>query len=189
METAFVCELATAADTAIVRVRGELDIATAPTFDFALREAAVTGLRTLVLDLREVTFIDSSAMQVLITGKEIAEQHGLELEIMAGDGPVRRLLEITKLSNHLHLLAGNPGVLGLEGRNVTKPDFRQLSTPLFCEACGRAIGRGDELWWQLSDGRIIHATSESQRVMIAQWQSDERGKGSRFYHSSCLPAA
>jgi anti-anti-sigma factor len=52
-------------DAAWVRVAGELDIDTAPQLEQTLRKADVRA-RLIVIDLREVTFMDCSGLHVIL---------------------------------------------------------------------------------------------------------------------------
>jgi anti-sigma B factor antagonist len=86
--------------TARVVVQGELDLAAAPTLRHALsslrREA-----RSTILDLREVTFMDSSGLRVLLeAGQHSAAGWGVSVLLPAG-GPVCRLIAIAGVENAL----------------------------------------------------------------------------------------
>ena len=77
----------------IVSVHGELDLATAPQLDEALR-ARPPGTR-LVIDLSGCTFLDSSGVRVLaLQATEVANQ-GSRLELVVVDTGIARVLEIT----------------------------------------------------------------------------------------------
>src|SRR3712207_4904091 len=61
--------------TRLIAVAGELDIATIPTLRSRLDEAADAGVRGLVLDLREVTFIDSVSIAAIVGLRRRLGQH------------------------------------------------------------------------------------------------------------------
>ncbi|MER7278245.1 STAS domain-containing protein [Dactylosporangium sp. NPDC000244] len=76
----------------VLAVRGEVDVATAP----ALREAIVRAVdgrpARVVIDLAAVSFMDSSALGVLISGYKYAQGAGVAM-VLASPGPgVYRLL-------------------------------------------------------------------------------------------------
>ena len=54
-------------DVPVVRVSGEIDVATAPTLNAAMREQIDDGHRVLELDMHRVTFLNSSGLGVLIS--------------------------------------------------------------------------------------------------------------------------
>ena len=82
---------------AVVTVRGELDLFTAPRLHEALEEAGELGARRLVVDLARVSFIDSSALGVLIAvGRKLRAAEG-SLDLVCQDDHVRRVLELTGL--------------------------------------------------------------------------------------------
>lgn len=87
----------------VVHVRGELDLASAPQLSAVLSEAAVAALAAdlpVLLDLAEVTFIDSSALRALvIAGRELADA-GRVLQIGPRSEMVTRVLSMTSLDQH-----------------------------------------------------------------------------------------
>ncbi|MFI1100901.1 STAS domain-containing protein [Streptomyces melanogenes] len=56
---------------AVVRVRGELDLVTAPQVRRVVHEAVAAGRHDLVLDLSGVLFCDSSGVGVLIASRRL----------------------------------------------------------------------------------------------------------------------
>ena len=76
-----------------LRPTGELDIATAPRLDRALREGRRPG-EEVVLDLSGLEFIDSTGLRVVVRGVEAAAQEGWELRLRHGPPAVRRVFEI-----------------------------------------------------------------------------------------------
>ncbi|MGK5630849.1 STAS domain-containing protein [Streptomyces sp. URMC 123] len=56
---------------AVIRVSGEMDLATAPSLRQQVHEAVAEGRRDLVLDLSEVFFCDSSGVGVLIATRKL----------------------------------------------------------------------------------------------------------------------
>jgi anti-anti-sigma factor len=82
----------------VVVARGELDLATAPFVEQAVRAPAGAGGH-LVLDLRGLSFMDSSGVRVLITTHGAVEAAGGRLSLVIGDedGPVGQVLRISGL--------------------------------------------------------------------------------------------
>ena len=82
----------------VLIVEGEVDISTAARFHEALSAAVSGGHGPLVLDLSEVTFIDSTAVHVLstIAGALDAQRRRLAVACVEGR-PVHRVLSLTGL--------------------------------------------------------------------------------------------
>ena len=90
-------QVSTAADSraVVIRLVGELDLAGAPALTSAVQWAvAEGGEQPLVLDMREVSFIDSTGVRTLL---EAANAAGRTLALMAPSSPVTRVLELTRL--------------------------------------------------------------------------------------------
>jgi anti-sigma B factor antagonist len=83
---------------------GELDIATAPQLEQALVEATSGPASELVLDLRELTFMDSTGLRALAQANLKAEQAGTALAIWRGSRQIERVLEISGLGPLLPLV-------------------------------------------------------------------------------------
>ena len=83
----------------IVSLAGELDLYNAEEVRRALLDTLVDGAELLVVDLSEVTFIDSTALGVLIEARSrMADRSGFRL---AAPGlEVRRALEVSGLDRH-----------------------------------------------------------------------------------------
>jgi anti-anti-sigma factor len=93
-------------ELATIIVSGELDLATVPQLSAAVAEHDDAGL--LVLDLTAVTFIDSTGVRVLIQADRSCARSGSRLAVLAGQGPVRRVLDLCKLDGRLALFTEHP---------------------------------------------------------------------------------
>ena len=80
---------------AVVHVDGELDLATAPELEKLL--AGIDLGERLVIDLSPCTFLDSSAVRVLITTIRDAGERGGAVTLVAPDPGVARVLEIASV--------------------------------------------------------------------------------------------
>jgi anti-sigma B factor antagonist len=85
-------------DRVVLEAQGELDLATVPAVDREVQELCASGCRSIVLDLRPLTFIDSSGLSLLLRLDAQARSDGFSFAIVEGDGPVRRLLALTNLT-------------------------------------------------------------------------------------------
>jgi anti-sigma B factor antagonist len=93
---------------ATVVVSGELDLATVPRLSDTVAEHCDASL--LVLDLNAVTFMDSTGVRVLIEADRACagSGSGSRLVVLAGDGPVRRVLDLCELDGRLALVTEHP---------------------------------------------------------------------------------
>lgn len=87
---------------------GELDIATAPDLEQALTEATANSVTEIVLDLRELTFMDSSGLRTLAQANSSAQEQGVALSIIRGPRQIERVLEISGLGPLLPLVDAPP---------------------------------------------------------------------------------
>jgi anti-anti-sigma factor len=81
----------------VVRVSGEIDIATAPALAEALRarlEAAGPGAE-LIVDLAAVTFIDARGLATLLEAAETARSRGIVLRTTGRPSCLRRIIAVT----------------------------------------------------------------------------------------------
>ena len=88
----------------ILDLEGEIDIYTATDFKEALLESIAGGARHVIVDASKVTFMDSSALSVLIGGRQRLHSLGGSLAVVCSDR-IERLLEITGLHHALALYA------------------------------------------------------------------------------------
>jgi anti-sigma B factor antagonist len=89
-----VAERVTGAGIHVVAVDGELDMTAAPRLRDAIDAAIAAGAVTVVVDLDEVTFIDSTAIGVLLAARERMLRSGGSFELVCGEPNVLRVLEI-----------------------------------------------------------------------------------------------
>lgn len=82
-------------DIAVVTLSGEVDLYTAPEFHETLLRVADSA-RRIVVDLSAVTFLDSTALGVLVGGAQRLPDDGALL-IVCGDDRLWRTLEIVGL--------------------------------------------------------------------------------------------
>lgn len=89
-----------------VALRGELDLAAAPVAEAALAKAEATadGAGEIVIDLRELTFMDSTGLRLLVTADRRASAGGRALVVVRGPAEVQRVIEVTGLDGRLRLV-------------------------------------------------------------------------------------
>jgi anti-sigma B factor antagonist len=97
----FVCPWEMASwGTAWVRVTGELDLCTSPELCQTLGEAQ-RAAPVVVLDLRELCFIDSSGVHVILDAAHDTRRYGGRLLIVRGPASVDRVLTLTGVGKHV----------------------------------------------------------------------------------------
>ena len=87
---------------------GELDIASAPEFESAIAEATAEPGAKLILDLRELTFMDSTGLRALAQTNARSDEAGFALSIVRGPRQIERVLEISGLADLLPLVDAPP---------------------------------------------------------------------------------
>ena len=82
----------------VLAVSGELDIATVDQFLTQARAALDTAAGVLVVDFGGVTFVDSTGLGSLVRLVNEARKNGKEVELVRVRREVRRVLDLTGLS-------------------------------------------------------------------------------------------
>ena len=89
-------------DSVIVRAVGELDVASAPSFEEELRHALATDASAIVVDLARVTFMDSTGLRALLVATGTSNMNstrvGVRRELTTA---VQRTLEVTGMAEKL----------------------------------------------------------------------------------------
>jgi anti-anti-sigma factor len=93
----------------VVAVSGELDIDTMVELSTALA-AGGGGLATTVVDLRGLTFIDSSGVSGVLTAARRARDAGSRLVCVPGPPPIQRIFELTGVDTVLEWVDGPDGL-------------------------------------------------------------------------------
>lgn len=86
-----------------IAVRGELDLSTAPDLEAPLDRALESGEGSLLIDLSECEFIDSTGIALIVRTWQRLDsgENGRLLAICTGNDQVRRVLEITGLEHSI----------------------------------------------------------------------------------------
>ena len=91
----------------VLLLKGELDLATAGEFRQCLHN--LVG-QTVVIDFTDVTYMDSTALGVLVAVHQRAEESGGQFRLCGVQPSQMRLLEITGLTEYLTLDRENTSV-------------------------------------------------------------------------------
>jgi anti-sigma B factor antagonist len=111
-----------------VRVVGEVDLSTAPDLKEALAEVIEGGGLGVLVDLSEVTFIDSTTLGVLMGAVKRLRPRGGEVAIACHDPNIRRIFEITLL-DRIFAIFDTPaeGAAHLRARTDAPQEMKRLN--------------------------------------------------------------
>jgi anti-anti-sigma factor len=85
----------------ILALHGELDAAAAPQLEKLLEENRREGHLRVILDLSELTFVDSAGVSVLIKAKKEAEEQGSQFILRRPTPQVHRLFAVVGMVDWL----------------------------------------------------------------------------------------
>lgn len=88
-----------------VGLSGEIDLSTVTELEERLKDSLDENPRLLVLDLREVTFLDSSGLRLLLRLDERQKDAGGRLVLVQGGRRVARVFELTGAGERLEMVA------------------------------------------------------------------------------------
>ena len=92
-------------DSAVhLALSGELDISTAPRLEDDLHRVEAERPELIVLDLRDLSFLDSTGLRLLIMADARAKEDGRRLAIGRANDMVQRVLHITRLDERLEVV-------------------------------------------------------------------------------------
>lgn len=89
----------------VVKLPERLVMANAPAVRKELLEMVALGHRHLVIDLGEVTFIDSSGLSVLVSAHKAASKEQGSVALLNPSNNVRALIELTRMHEVFHIFA------------------------------------------------------------------------------------
>jgi anti-sigma B factor antagonist len=96
--------------TVLVVVEGELELTTAPRFKQLLVKAIDEGKRAIVVDFSRLTFIDSTALGVLVAA-QLRMQEDARLAIVCTHPQVLSVFEITGITQSFRIERERAGAL------------------------------------------------------------------------------
>jgi anti-sigma B factor antagonist len=85
-------------------LQGELDLSTVGKVQEELRRVEASAPPVVVLDLKKLTFLDSTGLRCLVTADERAREAGRRVVIVRGPDPVQRVFSITRLEERLEMV-------------------------------------------------------------------------------------
>jgi anti-sigma B factor antagonist len=100
--------------TKLISVSGELDLASGPELESELDKVSAPETTLVVVDLRELEFMDSTGLSIIVRAHQRLAEGGCELGLVRGSTQVQRLLDLTGVAERVRLV-GAPEEL-LNGR-------------------------------------------------------------------------
>jgi anti-sigma B factor antagonist len=104
----FSCEVRRNGSSAWVRPAGDLDLDTVHRVEAALAELRDEGCGNLVLDLRGLTFMDSTGLRLVIRWHTAARDEGFQFAVVPGPEVVQRVFRLTGMDAHLTIAEPPP---------------------------------------------------------------------------------
>jgi anti-sigma B factor antagonist len=91
----FAATMATAPDRATLRLTGELDLATKEELLELIAEAEASGVPLVHIDLRLLSFIDSTGISLLLQATDRGRKNNHRVEFSVSEGPIQRTLRLS----------------------------------------------------------------------------------------------
>ena len=113
--TDFPLNVATPRGEAIVAVTGDLDLATAGDLRRRLSGVIENDQGDVVLDMSDVTYMDSSGLSVVLEVRDVLQRQGRTLVIARPSAPVATILKLCGLTDHLTTIVDEGSPAGSEG--------------------------------------------------------------------------
>jgi anti-sigma B factor antagonist len=94
-------------DTPMLVLAGELDAESVAALEESVGRCCAQGGNTITLDLRKLTFIDSSGLWAITRARKRCEQHGCGFSLIPGPKSVQGVFEVTGLIDVLPFRAAD----------------------------------------------------------------------------------
>jgi anti-anti-sigma factor len=88
----------------VIGVSGELDLASSPGLEQELDRHMSAGTELVIVDLRQLEFMDSTGLSVLVRAHQRAVEAGQRFAVVRGPQQVQRLLTLTGVADRLTLV-------------------------------------------------------------------------------------
>jgi anti-sigma B factor antagonist len=92
------------ADRVVLRLNGELDLASVPLLESTVQSSTLDDPATIVLDLRGLEFIDSTGLRAILLQDKRSAERGQTFALVRGSEQVQRLMRMTGVDEHLKLI-------------------------------------------------------------------------------------
>jgi anti-sigma B factor antagonist len=110
-ETSFELTRMVQGDRHTIVLSGELDMLAVPALEAAVRELCAQRVREIVLDLRGVTFMDSTGLKATAAAHQICRRNSCTFSVIPGPTQIQTLFELTGLAESVPFQdgGGRPG--------------------------------------------------------------------------------
>jgi anti-anti-sigma factor len=180
------------ADSAIVALRGDVDLLTAPTVHAAMGALVDQGHKSIVLDLASLTFMDASGLRVVADICARLSKSSHVLTIRSAPPMTRRILHITRLNELVRIEVPIPSVSDLEAEELLgirlglRTNFAAIDAALrrVTELVDATVEGADGVSITLErNGQLGTVAASNETVMRMDGHQYETGEG------PCLSAA
>ncbi len=89
----------------VLSLDGELDLASVPLLESEVENATLDSPATIVLDLRKLEFIDSTGLRAILSLDKSSTERGQAFALVRGSQQVQRLMSMTRVDEHLRIIA------------------------------------------------------------------------------------
>jgi anti-sigma B factor antagonist len=97
-ETSFELKRAVSGDRHTIALSGEVDMLAVPALQAAVRELCDQRAPEIVLDLRRVTFMDSTGLKATVAAHQLCRRRGCTFSVIPGPTQIQTLFELTGLA-------------------------------------------------------------------------------------------
>jgi anti-anti-sigma factor len=98
------------ADTTLITLAGELDLASAPHLVHAFETIRRSGAKHVTIDLRDLTFLDSTGVRAFLEA-DLASRNGRAgVSFIAGPSTVMKVLQLADVMDRLNWVEARAGV-------------------------------------------------------------------------------
>jgi anti-sigma B factor antagonist len=89
----------------VLRLDGDLDLASVPLLESEVELATLDDTASIVLDLRGLEFLDSTGLRAILLLDKRSTERGQAFALVRGSEQVQRLMSMTRVDEHLKIIA------------------------------------------------------------------------------------
>jgi anti-sigma B factor antagonist len=94
--------------TQILQLSGELDLSTKKEFEAGLSTIASRKPQEVIVDLREVSFVDSTGLRLILEAWNQCRRTNVDFAVVLGDGHIRSAFRMAGLEQAIPVIEGIP---------------------------------------------------------------------------------